>query len=136
MTDPCEPPIAGGHHHPARIIGRIKRHGTARLAHRMHVTRNGCLPGSKTLLGSVVLKAAAPAAAMALQADAQIGGTDGPGGEAVVGDPGTLAPGSHTGHHTGSGHHGGTPVPEPSSLGMLVLALFAWTGMRRWFRPG
>jgi hypothetical protein len=140
MYDPCKP---HRRHGPAHSLGRIRRHGTTRLAKRLHPHTGGCLPGPKILLGATLLRVGVPAAAfIALAAVAPIiivptdaGRPPGPG-TVTVGVPlppplgGTPVPPHKPGKRPPA------PIPEPSSWQLLMLAAAAAAGLRCWPRSG
>ncbi len=140
MIDPCEPSRAHIHvHHGAPILGRIRRHGTARIARQLHRGVGGCLPGSLTKLGATLLKAASPVAGLTLldPAGSTIN-TDSatpmfpwpmpglPGGLIIIGAGGQPKP-SH--------HHHPIPITEPAGISLFLLAALAWVSLRRRVKP-
>ena len=137
LVAPCEPPTASvQRHYPSHVLGRIKRHGTSRIARRLHVGTGGCLPGA---MGS--LKAAlTPTAALAATAGfGAVAVSDAPGSwTGSSGDPAIQGaePGGATVTVTQHGHHHTVTLPEPASLPMVLLGLLAWSGLRRWWKLG
>jgi hypothetical protein len=127
MSDPCEPPIPDPHpHHHAHIVGRIRRHGTARVARRLHDVRSGCLPGPKTAFSAVLVRGAATVAGLGVLNATQAA--------SASSDP-SVNFNSQTGQGGASSQgHRTTDIPEPSSLAVLLIAALAWTGMRKFSR--
>jgi hypothetical protein len=152
--DPCEPPYPSHlPRGPAQIIGRIRHHGTRRLAHRLHPALHGCLAGPPLLLSTLVMKAALPAIAFTALTAAGAGiytytgtSTDTsatpeqgsfPSGSLILtgNGAGGTGPGSST-HPTMPGHHHKPmPIPEPATLCVLLAAALAFAGLRRWLKP-
>jgi hypothetical protein len=132
LPAPCEP----AHHHRrhAQVIGRIRRHGTHRIAHRLRPPPGGCLPGSlaalKLAVPAAFIVAGVTAASMHAAHDASSAGTapDDPGG-AVGGSPGGTL---HVGGH---GHHHIVNLQEPPSVFLLLLGLLAWISLKRALGP-
>ena len=124
MSDPCEPTIPDLHpHHHAHIVGRIRRHGTARVARRLREVRSGCLPGPKTAFSAVLLRGAATVGGLgALNAAQSASASSDPGGtlNSQIAQGGNSPPGRHM-----------VDISEPSSLAVLLIAALAWTGMRK-----
>ena len=156
MQDPCDPPPhhvhTVTHHHPtAHVIGRIRRHGTLRIANRLHAVPGGCPAGPPLVVGGATLKAIIPAVAFAglttlassvtmpagPQADegfAAAGGFGlGGGGYGVGGTTGVVSVPPHQ-----HGHHPRPPVSvaEPPSFILLLLAIVGWMCIRSGFRRG
>jgi hypothetical protein len=132
LPAPCVP--ARHHRWHAQVVGRIRRHGTRRIAHRLRPPPGGCLPGSLA-----ALKLAVPAAlivggvtAASIQAahDTSWAGM-------VADDPGGVAGGLPGGtlHVGGHGHHHIVNLQEPPSLVLLLLGLLAWMRLKRMLRP-
>jgi hypothetical protein len=138
MQDPCDPTphhaaVVVHHHHPAQVIGRIRRHGTHRIARRLHGLSAACPAGPPIVIGFATMKAILPAAAfvglttLASSARAPtVENSDGPyfgpgGSPAGFG----VAPHKHS-HH----HHPPVNVPEPPSLALLLLVIVGWIGLR------
>ncbi len=139
MYDPCHP---HRRHGPAHSLGRIHRHGTMRLAKRLHPHTGGCLPGPKILLGTALLKIALPAAAfIAIAAVAPkilIPVDPGrPPGPPVV-TVGVPLPPPYGGPPTPPrrpGRRPVAPVMEPASWTLLLLAAAACAGLGRRLTP-
>jgi hypothetical protein len=151
--DPCLPVPLNGYTPPAphvhrihRIIGRIRRHGTARhvSVHHGMAPLDGCgrvpagLPGALPGHGNggapaaflpKIIPAAAGGAAL-VGGSGVVGGFGGGGNPGVPGGPSQTCVG--TSCNTGPGP---TPVPEPSSILLLGLAMLVMLMLRRQRRP-
>jgi hypothetical protein len=157
--DPCLPvplngytPVAPHVHRIHRIIGRIRRHGTARhvSAHHGMAPLDGCgrvpagspgaLPGhgdggAPAAFLPKIIPAAAGGAAL-VGGSGVVGGFGGGGVPGVPGGP--VTPGTPTTPCVGpscSTGPGPTPVPEPSSILLLGLAMLVMLVLRRQNRP-
>ena len=146
MQDPCNPPPhhvhVVVHHHPSGgVIGRIRRHGTHRVAQRLHAKAGECPAGAPpVVVGGAVLKAVVPAVAFAglttlasgvtapgsQSADEGSGAVGGGafGGAGAVGSVGAVT--HKTSHHP----HAPISVPEPPSFALLLLVVVGWMGIR------
>ena len=142
MQDPCNPtphhvhPVIH-HHPPGQVIGRIRRHGTHRIAQRLHAIAGACAAGPPLVIGTTTLKAVAPAlawvglttlassvSAPVEQPAASFGGS---AGELGAGTSGTMGVPPHKQHHP---THRPVSVPEPPSFALLLLVTAGWVGLR------
>ena len=154
MQDPCNPPqyhvhVPVHHHPPGQVIGRIRRHGTHRLARRLHEMAGACSAGPPLILGSATFKAAAPAVAfVALTSVASdwVASDEAPQTDGfsefvapATGIAGAAGSGNGPGNAQGSlglspprqlPHPHAVAVPEPPTLTLLGLAALGWVGLR------
>ena len=134
LPAPCEKMHAVSHHLWVHPIGRIRRHGTRRIARRLHKPPGGCLPGPAAALKLIVPAASivagvAAASTHAVRTGLWEAGIPNDPGAAFGGFPGgTVSIGRH-------GHHHIVTVPEPPSLVVLLSILLVWTGLRRLLKP-
>ncbi len=152
MQDPCNPtPHHAAHavhhqpagevvpqHPPGQVLGRIRRHGTHRIARRLHAIAGACPAGPPLTIGTAMLKTVAPVAAFAgltTLASGLTRSSEAPASSAATavtdtapgGSPGALgvAPRKQDHHHLPT-----VSVPEPPSLTLLLMVSIGWIGLR------
>ena len=141
MQESCNPApyhahIPVHHHPPAQVIGRIRRHGTHRIAQRLHAMPGVCPAGGPLVIGSATFKAAAPAVAFVALTTAASHLPESDEAPAADGFSEFVAPsfgrpaalGVSARKHDGHTHV--VTVPEPPSLTLLLLAALGWAGLR------
>ena len=151
MQDACDPPPHHihpiVHHHPqAPVIGRIRRHGTHRLAQRLHAAAGVCPAGPPLVIGAAALKAVLPAMAFvglttlassvsapSVQPAGDGFNAAGAGAFGVVGTSGSAGGGGSPGvapHGRTHQPHPPISVPEPASFSVLLLVTAVCMGTR------
>jgi len=151
MQDPCNPPPHHVHpfvhHHPPwQAIGRIRRHGSHRIAQRLHGAVGGCPAGPPVFIGGATLKAVLPAVAFVglTTLASSVASPEGQSadygfsavGNGALGDIGPVGSVGTWPHKHSHQPHPPISIPEPPSFTLLLLMTVCWMGIRFCLRRG